>query len=68
VPDTLVPDGVGSMFEIVIDGTSEEAVRESMRRGLHAGAAAGATHITAANFGGKLGEFHFPLSELRDPP
>jgi formylmethanofuran--tetrahydromethanopterin N-formyltransferase len=68
VPDTLVPDGVGSMFEIVIDGASEEAVRESMRRGLHAGAAAGATHITAANFGGKLGEFHFPLSELRDPP
>jgi formylmethanofuran--tetrahydromethanopterin N-formyltransferase len=68
VPDTLVPDDVGSMFEIVIDGASEEAVRESMRRGLHAGAAAGATHITAANFGGKLGEFHFPLSELRDPP
>jgi formylmethanofuran:tetrahydromethanopterin formyltransferase len=24
--------------------------------------------VTAANFGGKLGEFHFPLSELRDPP
>jgi formylmethanofuran:tetrahydromethanopterin formyltransferase len=39
-----------------------------MRRGLHAAAGAGATHVTAANFGGKLGEFHFPLSELRDPP
>jgi formylmethanofuran--tetrahydromethanopterin N-formyltransferase len=68
VPDTLVPEGVGAIFEIVIDGVSEEAVRETMRRGLHAAAAAGATHITAANFGGKLGEFHFPLSELRDPP
>jgi formylmethanofuran--tetrahydromethanopterin N-formyltransferase len=68
VPDTLVPEGVGAMFEIVIDGVSEEAVREAMRRGLHAAAAAGATHITAANFGGKLGEFHFPLSELRNPP
>jgi formylmethanofuran--tetrahydromethanopterin N-formyltransferase len=68
VPDTLVPEGVGAIFEIVIDGVSEEAVREAMRRGLHAAAAAGATHITAANFGGKLGEFHFPLSELRDPP
>jgi formylmethanofuran--tetrahydromethanopterin N-formyltransferase len=68
VPDTLVPDGVAAMFEIVIDGVSEEAVREAMRRGLHAAAAAGATYITAANFGGKLGEFHFPLSELRDPP
>jgi formylmethanofuran--tetrahydromethanopterin N-formyltransferase len=68
VPDTLVPKGVGAVFEIVIDGVSEEAVREAMRRGLHAAAAAGATHITAANFGGKLGEFHFPLSELREPP
>ena len=62
------PTGVGAMFEIVIDGVSEEAVREAMRRGLHAAAGAGATHVTAANFGGKLGEFHFPLSELRDPP
>jgi formylmethanofuran--tetrahydromethanopterin N-formyltransferase len=56
------------MFEIVIDGASEDAVREAMRRGLHAAAGAGARHVTAANFGGKLGEFHFPLSELRDPP
>jgi formylmethanofuran--tetrahydromethanopterin N-formyltransferase len=68
VDDSLVPDGVGAMFEIVIDGVSEDAVREAMRRGLHAAAGAGATHITAANFGGKLGEFHFPLSELREAP
>jgi formylmethanofuran--tetrahydromethanopterin N-formyltransferase len=68
VDDTLVPDGVGAMFEIVIDAVSEDAVREAMRRGLHAAAGAGAAHVTAANFGGKLGEFHFPLSEPRDPP
>jgi formylmethanofuran--tetrahydromethanopterin N-formyltransferase len=68
VEDSSVPDGVGSVFEIVVDGVSAEAVRECMRRGLHAAAAAGASHLTAANFGGKLGEFHFPLSELRDPP
>jgi formylmethanofuran--tetrahydromethanopterin N-formyltransferase len=68
VDDTLVPDGVTALFEIVIDGASEDAVREAMRRGLHAAAGAGATHVTAANFGGKLGEFHFPLTELRDPP
>ncbi|HEX5194594.1 MAG TPA: formylmethanofuran--tetrahydromethanopterin N-formyltransferase [Solirubrobacteraceae bacterium] len=68
VPDSLVPEGVGAIFEIVIDGVSEEAVRECTRRGLHAAAAAGATHVTAANFGGKLGPFHFHLSELREPP
>jgi formylmethanofuran--tetrahydromethanopterin N-formyltransferase len=68
VADTLVPEGVGAMFEIVIDGVTEVAVREAMRRGLHAAAGAGASHVTAANFGGKLGEFQFPLTELRDPP
>ncbi len=68
IDDTLVPEGVGAIFEIVIDGVSEEAVREAMRRGLHAAAAAGATQVSAANFGGDLGEFHFPLSDLRDPP
>jgi formylmethanofuran--tetrahydromethanopterin N-formyltransferase len=68
ITDTLVPDAVRALFEIVIDGVSEEAVREAMRRGLHAAVAGGATHVTAANFGGKLGEFQFPLSELRDPP
>jgi formylmethanofuran--tetrahydromethanopterin N-formyltransferase len=67
ISDTLVPNGVEALFEIVIDGVSEDAVREAMRRGLHAAAGAGATHVTAANFGGKLGQFHFPLSELRDP-
>jgi len=66
VPDTLVPEGVNALFEIVIDGVSEEAVREAMRRGLHAASAAGATHITAANFGGRLGPYHFPLAELRE--
>jgi formylmethanofuran--tetrahydromethanopterin N-formyltransferase len=66
VEDTQVPDGVAAMFEIVIDGVSEDAVRDAMRRGLHAAAGAGATHVSAANFGGKLGEFHFPLSELRE--
>jgi formylmethanofuran--tetrahydromethanopterin N-formyltransferase len=68
VDDSVVPDDVGSVFEIVIDGVSADAVRECMRRGLHAAAGAGASHLSAANFGGKLGEFHFPLSELRDPP
>jgi formylmethanofuran--tetrahydromethanopterin N-formyltransferase len=68
VPDTLVPEGICALFEIVIDGVSEEAVREAMRRGLHAAAGAGAGHITAANFGGRLGRYHFPLEELREAP
>jgi formylmethanofuran:tetrahydromethanopterin formyltransferase len=42
--------------------------RDAMRHGLHAAAGAGAALVTAANFGGGLGEFHFRLTELRDPP
>ena len=62
--DSLVPDGVGSVLEIVIDGLAPEPVREAMRVGLEAGARSGARHITAGNYGGKLGEHHFHLREL----
>jgi formylmethanofuran--tetrahydromethanopterin N-formyltransferase len=64
VPDSQVPDGVGSVLEIVIDGLGAEPVREAMRRGLHAAAQAGARRITAGNYGGSLGPHHFHLREL----
>jgi formylmethanofuran--tetrahydromethanopterin N-formyltransferase len=62
--DSQVPDGVGSVFEIVIDGLAPEPVREAMRVGLDAAARAGAMKITAGNYGGSLGEHHFHLKEL----
>jgi formylmethanofuran--tetrahydromethanopterin N-formyltransferase len=65
VSDTMVPAGVGAVFEIIIDGLDEPSVREAMARGLEAGARAGATQITAGNYGGKLGPFHLHLHELR---
>jgi formylmethanofuran--tetrahydromethanopterin N-formyltransferase len=64
VEDTQVPDGVGSVLEIVIDGLAEEPVREAMRVGLEAAARAGARQITAGNYGGSLGPHHFHLREL----
>jgi formylmethanofuran--tetrahydromethanopterin N-formyltransferase len=64
VDDTEVPDGINSVFEIVIDGLAPEPVREAMRVGLHAAAQAGARRITAGNYGGNLGKHHFPLKEL----
>ena len=44
-----------AVFEIVIDGLALEPVREMMRRGLAAAAEAGASHITAGDYGGNLG-------------
>lgn len=56
------------VLEIVIDGLTEAAVAEAMRVGLAAvvarGAQAGVTRISAGNYGGKLGPFHFHLRDL----
>jgi formylmethanofuran--tetrahydromethanopterin N-formyltransferase len=64
VDDTLVPEGINSVFEIVIDGLTPEAVAEAMRVGLAAAVEAGARQITAGNYGGNLGDHHFHLKEL----
>jgi len=64
VPHTDVPPGIGSVFEIVIDGLTLEAVREAMARGLEAAAGAGAARVSAGNYGGDLGPHHIELRGL----
>jgi formylmethanofuran--tetrahydromethanopterin N-formyltransferase len=64
VPHTDVPPEVGAVLEIVIDGLTLEAVREAMARGLEAAARAGASHVTAGNYGGNLGPYRIDLREL----
>ncbi len=64
VEHTDVPEDVEAVFEIVIDGLALEPVREAMRRGLVAAAEAGASLVTAGNYGGNLGPFHIHLREL----
>jgi formylmethanofuran--tetrahydromethanopterin N-formyltransferase len=60
----LEPD-TASVLEIVIDGLSEAAVGAAMAAGIRTACAeAGLTRITAGNYGGKLGPFHFHLHEL----
>ena len=65
VVQSEIPPEVGAVYEIVIDGLSAEAVRAAMRTGLHAACATrGVKRITAGNYGGKLGPFHFHLREI----
>jgi formylmethanofuran--tetrahydromethanopterin N-formyltransferase len=64
VPHTDVPPDVGSVFEIVIDGLTFEAVRDAMAAGLEAAAEAGAGQVTAGNYGGNLGPHHIELRGL----
>jgi formylmethanofuran--tetrahydromethanopterin N-formyltransferase len=59
---------IGSVMEIVINGLSDEDVSRATRVGVSAvcelGAAAGIRRISAGNYGGKLGQFHFRLREV----
>lgn len=67
VVQSELPPKAGAVYEIVIDGLSPEAVRAAMRAGLHAACATvGVVRVTAGNYGGKLGPFHFHLRELMD--
>ena len=67
VPSQLTDD-IRCVMEIVIDGLSEADVAQAMRDGIASvvelGAVRGAKRISAGNFGGKLGPFHFHLHEL----
>jgi formylmethanofuran--tetrahydromethanopterin N-formyltransferase len=63
-----LPAAAGAVLEIVIDGLTEADVRGAMRAGIDAacgvGAAGGILRISAGNYGGKLGQFHFRLHEI----
>ena len=56
------------VLEIVIDGLTDTHVGDAMRAGLDActaiGAAGGMLRVSAGNYGGKLGPFHFHLHKL----
>lgn len=63
VDSKLHPDA-NCAYEIVIDGISEAAVGQAMAAAIRAAAGEGIVAISAGNYGGKLGKFHFRLREL----
>ncbi|HEX6828544.1 MAG TPA: formylmethanofuran--tetrahydromethanopterin N-formyltransferase, partial [Burkholderiales bacterium] len=71
LPGSQVPEGVEAVLEIVIDGFTAADVAAAMRAGIQAAAAVGAAggirRISAGNYGGKLGQFHFKLHEVLGP-
>ncbi len=67
VPDSLVPPNVSSVLEIVLNGLSKNAVQDGMRAALHAAVQVpDLVRITAANFGGKLGQHKLHLKAIID--
>jgi len=63
--------GVRCVLEIVVDGLREADVAAAMRAGIAAvvarGGDAGVRRLSAGNYGGKLGPFHFHLRALAAP-
>jgi formylmethanofuran--tetrahydromethanopterin N-formyltransferase len=61
---SALPNGVGAVYEIVIDGLDLAAVEQATRVGVMAACLPGVIRITAGNFGGNLGPFHVHLHAL----
>jgi formylmethanofuran--tetrahydromethanopterin N-formyltransferase len=65
VEDSEIPTDVNGVYEIVIDGVDEEAVKEATKVGILAATKIdGVKKITAGNYGGKLGPHQIKLCEL----
>ncbi|MDP7277757.1 MAG: formylmethanofuran--tetrahydromethanopterin N-formyltransferase [Planctomycetaceae bacterium] len=63
--ESVLPDSVETVYEIVIDGLTLESVTEAMRVGLEAAVASdGVELVGAGNYGGQLGQHHIHLREL----
>src|SRR5664280_567425 len=53
-----IPENVNGVYEIVIDGVDEDAVKAAMKAGIEAAVKiAGVIQISAGNFGGNLGKY-----------
>lgn len=65
IKDSKVPEGVKSIPEIVIDGTSLKAIKQAMHDGITAASKIeGLERISAGNYGGKLGAYKIHLLDL----
>jgi len=65
IANSMVPDGVNSIPEIVINGVSLKAVKEAMKAGIYAvEGMRGVVKISAGNYGGKLGKHRIYLRGL----
>jgi len=61
---SALPDGVNAVLEIVIDGLNPEAISGAMRTGIEAACRDGVVAISAGNYGGTLGPYHFRLHDV----
>jgi formylmethanofuran--tetrahydromethanopterin N-formyltransferase len=61
---SALPEGVNATLEIVLDGLTADAISSAMRAGIDAACRPGVRAISAGNYGGKLGPYHFHLRKI----
>jgi len=65
ISDSRVPDGVNSVYEIVLNGVDKASILSAMKTGIQAATETGnVLYIGATNFEGKLGKYKFYLHDL----
>jgi formylmethanofuran--tetrahydromethanopterin N-formyltransferase len=64
--ESALPDGVNSVLEVVLDGLDAPTIGRAMRAGIDAACRPGVRAISAGNYGGKLGPYHFHLRQIMD--
>jgi len=63
--DSALNADVNCVLEIVIDGVDEAAIKNAMKKGIASACKIdGVLTISAGNYGGKLGSFHFYLHQI----
>ncbi len=62
---TVLKEGDNCVYEIILDGATEDAIKKAMKLGIEAAVKIpGVNRISAGNYDGKLGKFLYKLHEL----
>jgi formylmethanofuran--tetrahydromethanopterin N-formyltransferase len=62
--ESQLVEGAHAAYEIVINGVDEACIASAMRACIEAASTDGVLAISAGNYGGKLGKFHFHLHKI----
>jgi formylmethanofuran--tetrahydromethanopterin N-formyltransferase len=63
--ESLVPEGVNYIAELVFDGINIDVIKKALKAGIEAVLNIdGVTRVSAGNYGGKLGQYKVSFSEL----
>jgi formylmethanofuran--tetrahydromethanopterin N-formyltransferase len=69
VPDSVVPEGVTCVYEIVVNGLTLDAIKNALKVGVTAAVAVpGVVKISSGNYGGKLGPYKAYLRDAIGAP